>query len=104
MERTSARRIVTGHFSKVGEIVQFRTEEFAGDVESFATDYHDFLTVEELFGHDTGQATQEMSLAIDHNHWIEGRHLGSLHPLSPFFWMGMHRIFTSPHSFVVVVR
>lgn len=78
-------------------------EEFAGDVEGFAADNDYFLTIEQLFSHSTGEATQEMSLPIDHDlskltiscypiddttelgcgrafcthHWIEGRHLGS---------------------------
>lgn len=43
----------------------FCAKEFAGDVESFASYYHDLLTVEQLLSHSAGQATQEMSLAID---------------------------------------
>lgn len=43
----------------------FCTEEFARDVESFASDDDDFLAIKQLLGHGTGQATQEMSLAID---------------------------------------
>lgn len=43
----------------------FRSEEFARDVESFASHYHDLLTVEQLLGHGAGQAAQEMSLAIN---------------------------------------
>lgn len=43
------------------------SEEFAGDVESFAADYNDLLTVEQLLSHRAGQATEEVSLAIDYN-------------------------------------
>lgn len=42
-------------------------EEFAGNVEGFAADQYDLLTVEQLLCHDTGEATQEMSFPIDHN-------------------------------------
>ena len=43
----------------------FCPEEFARDVESFASDDDDLLAVQQLLRHSTGQATQEMSLAID---------------------------------------
>ena len=43
----------------------FCTEEFAGDVESFASNDDDPLPVEQLLSHGTGQATQKMTLAID---------------------------------------
>ena len=45
----------------------FGTEEFAGDVESFAADDDNLLAIEQLFGHYTGQTTQKMSLAIDND-------------------------------------
>lgn len=45
----------------------FCPEEFAGDVKSLASYYHDLLTIEELLSHSAGQATQEMSLAIDND-------------------------------------
>ena len=43
----------------------FCTEEFSRNVESLASHDHDLLTVEQLLGHGTGQATQEMPLTID---------------------------------------
>lgn len=42
-------------------------EEFAGNVEGFAADDDDFLTVEQLFSNSAGEATQKMSLPIDHD-------------------------------------
>ena len=45
----------------------FCAEESAGDVKSFASYYHDLLTIEQLLSHSAGQATQEMSLAIDND-------------------------------------
>lgn len=45
----------------------FCAEEFAGDVESFAADQYDLLTIEQLLCYNTGEATQEMSFPIDHN-------------------------------------
>lgn len=45
----------------------FCAEEFAGDVERLASYYHDLLTIEQLLSHSAGQATQEMSLAIDND-------------------------------------
>ena len=45
----------------------FCTEEFAGDVESFASDNDNLLAIKQLLRHGTSQATQEMSLAIDND-------------------------------------
>jgi hypothetical protein len=45
----------------------FCTEEFAGDVESLTSHHHDLLTVKQLLGDDTGQATQKVSLAVDND-------------------------------------
>lgn len=42
-------------------------EEFAGDVEGFTSNNDDFLSVKQLLGHDAGQATQEVSLAVDND-------------------------------------
>lgn len=42
-------------------------EELAGDVELLASHDNDLLSVEELLGHGRGQATKEMTLAIDDN-------------------------------------
>ena len=44
-----------------------RPEEFPRDVESFASYNHNLLTIEQLLGHSTGQAAQEMSLAINND-------------------------------------
>lgn len=41
------------------------SEEFSRDVESFASNYDDFLAVEQLLGYSASQAAQEMSLAIN---------------------------------------
>lgn len=50
----------------------FCAKEFAGDIKSFASYYHDLLTVEQLLSHSAGQATQEMSLAIDNDLMFKG--------------------------------
>lgn len=42
-------------------------EELARDVEGLGADHNDLLTVEELLGHDTGEATKEVALAVDDN-------------------------------------
>lgn len=40
------------------------TEEAAGDVNLFAPDNNNFLSVENLFGDNRGESTQEMALSI----------------------------------------
>ncbi|KAL2363957.1 hypothetical protein RJZ56_003111 [Blastomyces dermatitidis] len=40
-------------------------EEFARDVEGFTSHNDNLLAVEQLLGHNAGQATKEMSLAVD---------------------------------------
>ena len=42
-----------------------RTEELAGDVESLRSNDHDLLAAEQLLGHNAGQATQKVPLAVD---------------------------------------
>ena len=44
-----------------------RPEELARDVESFAAHYHDLLTIKQLLSHGAGQATEEVSFAIDND-------------------------------------
>jgi hypothetical protein len=44
-----------------------RAEELARDVEGFASNDDNLLAVEQLLGHDAGQATEKVSLAIDNN-------------------------------------
>ena len=43
------------------------SEEFAGDVESFASHNNDLLAVEELFCDCAGETTEQVALAIDHD-------------------------------------
>lgn len=45
----------------------FSTEEFAGDVQCLASDNDDFLAVEKLLCDCTGQATKQVSLAVNNN-------------------------------------
>lgn len=40
-------------------------EEFARDVEGFTSHYNNLLAIEQLLGHNAGQATKEVSLAVD---------------------------------------
>lgn len=63
----------------------FCTEEFARDIESFASDDDDFLAVEQLLGHSTGQTTQEMSLPIDN--YLERTPSATTLPGPSFPWM-----------------
>lgn len=42
-----------------------RAEELAGDVEGFTSHDDDLLTVEQLLSNSAGQATQEVSLAVN---------------------------------------
>lgn len=42
-----------------------RAEELAGDVEGLTSHNDDLLAVEQLLGDGAGQATKEMSLAVD---------------------------------------
>lgn len=42
-----------------------RAEELAGDVEGLTSHNDDLLAVEQLLGNSAGQATQEVSLAVD---------------------------------------
>lgn len=44
-----------------------RAEELARDVESLAPDHDNLLAVQKLLGDRAGQATEEMSLAINHD-------------------------------------
>jgi len=74
VERTSSSRVESGNLAKVGMVLQLRAEEFAGDVERFTSHYHDLLTVEQLLRDNTGQATQEVSFAINNDNWLEGGH------------------------------
>ena len=45
----------------------FCTEELSGDIDSFTTDDHDLLPIQQLLRYRTGQATKQVSLPIDHN-------------------------------------
>jgi len=42
-----------------------RAEELAGDVEGLTSHDDDLLAVEQLLGHNAGQATKEVSLAVN---------------------------------------
>lgn len=44
-----------------------RAEELAGDVESLTSHNDDLLAVEQLLGNSAGQATKEVSLAVDND-------------------------------------
>ena len=58
------RRISVGR-SVGGRRRTLSPEEFAGDVELFASDDDDLLAVEELLCDSAGETTEEVSLAID---------------------------------------
>ena len=50
-----------------------RAEELSRNVEGFTSDNYNLLAVEQLLGDGTGQATEKMSLAIDHDLEMEER-------------------------------
>lgn len=54
-------------FASVGSGGQrtLSAEELSRDVEGLAADHNDLLAVQELLGHDAGEAAKEMALAID---------------------------------------
>jgi len=68
--------VVASLLAQECRVLQFRAEELARDVESLASNDDDLLAIEQLLGHYAGETTQKMSLAIDHDDWLKGRHLG----------------------------
>jgi len=66
--------VEAGGLAEVGMVLQFVAEELAGDVEGLASHNNNLLTVEKLLGYRGGQATKEMSLAIDNDHRLECGH------------------------------
>jgi len=56
MEGTTTSRVISGHFSKICVVLQFRSEELSRYVKSFASHHDYFLTIEQLFGNSTGQS------------------------------------------------
>jgi hypothetical protein len=67
VEGTTTGRVETGGLAEVGMVLQLSAEEFAGDVEGFTSNDDNLLTVEQLLSHNAGQATQEVSLAVDND-------------------------------------
>lgn len=43
----------------------FCAKEFPRDVERFAADHHDLLTIQQLFGDNAGQATKKVTFAVN---------------------------------------
>jgi len=76
MEWTTSGWVVSSHLSEVGVVLQLSTEELSRDVKSLTSHNNDLLAVEELLSHGTGQATKEMTLAINSDGVLEGRHFG----------------------------
>lgn len=49
----------------IGLLLTLRTEEFSRDVDGFAADNDDLLSVQELLGDGAGKTTKKMALAVD---------------------------------------
>lgn len=66
---------------EIGRVARtLRAEELAGDVEGLTSHNDDLLAVEQLLGNSAGQATQEVSLAVDddlfHSRSVSDHELG----------------------------
>jgi hypothetical protein len=60
----------------------FSTEEFARDVEGLSSDDDDLLAVQKLLCNCAGETTEQVSLAVDDNDWLKGRHIAPSSPCS----------------------
>jgi len=74
VEGTNASGVVSGHLAQIGMVLELSAEELARDVEGFAADDNDLLTVEELLGDNAGKTTKEVALAVNDNNRLERRH------------------------------
>merc|ERR1719391_1262728 len=59
-------RVDQATFAKVVHILQLVTVEATGDVDAFATDHNDSLSLEESLGDDGRQTAQQMASPVDH--------------------------------------
>lgn len=71
MERTTPSWVVSSHLAQVGMVLQLSAEELAGDVEGLGADDNDLLAVEQLLCDNTGESTEEVTLAIDDDNRLE---------------------------------
>lgn len=69
-------KIKTG--GRIGIERTLRTEELAGDVESFTSHDDDLLAIEQLLGNSASQATKEVSLAVNDDLFAKTK--SALHP------------------------
>jgi hypothetical protein len=53
-------------------------EELARDVEGFASHNDNLLAVEQLLSDSAGEATKQVTLAVNDHDWLEGRHLAQV--------------------------
>jgi hypothetical protein len=74
VEGASSGRIETSLLAQKSLVLQLRAEELSRNVEGFTSDDYDLLAIEQLLSNSTGQATEKMSLAIDDDDWLKGRH------------------------------
>lgn len=65
LERTTTGGVETGLLAEEGLVLELGAEELAGDVEGFTSDDDNLLAVEKLLGDNAGQATEEVSLAVN---------------------------------------
>ena len=75
VEGTTTSGVVSGDLAHVGGKLELSAEELARDVEGLGADNNDLLTVKELLGHNAGKTTKEVTLAVDDDNRLEGRHL-----------------------------
>jgi len=59
-------RVDQATFAKVVHVLQLVTVEATGDVDAFATDHNDSLSLEESLGDDGRQTAQQMASPVDH--------------------------------------
>lgn len=74
MERTSTGWVVSGHLSEVGVVLELRTEELSRDVQGLTSYNDDLLAVEQLLCNSACKSTKKVTLGIDRDDWLEGRH------------------------------
>jgi len=74
MEWTSTGWVETGLLAHESLVLELCAEELSRDVQSFASNNDNLLAVEQLLGDGAGQTTEEVSLAIDNDDWLKGRH------------------------------
>jgi len=77
MERASL-GVDQATLAKVVHVLQLVTVEASGDVDTFASDHHDSLALEESLGNDGSQTAQQMASSVDHQRLRRKTHCSQL--------------------------